>query len=106
MITSLERATVSLPGQPEFPVTRAMIDKNGQRQLVYYWFEERGRRIANEYQMKWYLLVDALLRNRTDGALVRLTTALAPGEDPRVADHRLQNFAAGVVPRLPEYVPN
>lgn len=106
VISSLERATVSLPGQPEFLVTRAMIDKSGQRQLVYYWFEERGRRIANEYHMKWFLLVDALLRNRTDGALVRLTTALAPGEDSRVADQRLQNFAAWAVPRLPEYVPN
>ena len=37
-------------------------------------FEQRGRRIANEYWMKWYLLTDSLSRQRTDGSLVRLTT--------------------------------
>ena len=73
--------------------------------LVYYWFEERGRRIANEYWMKWYLLVDAVMRNRTDGALVRLTTLVGPSEDIAKADERLRDFLQVLVPRLPPFVP-
>ena len=83
-----------------------LIERGGQRQLVYYWFEQRGRRIANEYWMKWYLLVDALLRNRSDGALVRVTTAIEPLEAPENADQRLQDFMKLAVPRLAAHVPH
>ena len=49
-------------------------------------------KIANEYWSKLYLLRDALFANRTDGALVRLTTPVYPGEPEGDADKRLQDF--------------
>ena len=69
-------------------------------------FEQRGRRIANEYWMKWYLLVDSIMMNRTDGALVRIITPIYPSEDVAAADQRLQDFLAVALPPLPEYIPN
>ena len=57
-------------------------------------------KIANEYWSKLYLLRDALLENRTDGALVRLTTPIYPGEAEGDADKRLQEFTRIVVPAL------
>lgn len=86
-------------------VNRALISYGDQRQLVYYWFQQRGRVITSEYLVKWYLLHDALTHNRTDGALVRLTTPVAPGEPVRSADARLADFAALAVPRLGEFIP-
>ena len=74
--------------------------------MVYYWYQERGKGIASEYWAKWHLLSDALLMNRSDGALVRLVTPLASGESEEVADKRLKEFAAAVMPLLPHYVPN
>ncbi len=107
LITGLGREPVALfNGDEGFEVNRVIIERAGQRQLVYYWFEQRGRRIANEYWMKWYLLVDALLRNRSDGALVRVTTAINPLEEPANADRRLQDFMKLAVPRLAAHVPN
>jgi EpsI family protein len=79
--------------------------KGSQKQLVYYWFEERGIKIANEYWSKLYLLRDALFANRTDGALVRLTTPVFPGEPEGDADKRLQEFTRIIVPRLVPYLP-
>ena len=55
--------------------------------------------------MKWYMFWDALTRNRTDGALVRLTTFVRPGQDVDDADRRLQVFAKQVVPLLGAYIP-
>ena len=105
-ITDLARgALVSVPGEVPFPVNRALIEHGAQRQLVYYWFEQRGRRVANEYSMKWHLLVDAVVMNRTDGALVRLTTPLQPGESVERGEARLQDLVAELVLLLPEYVP-
>ncbi|AEG02580.1 VPLPA-CTERM-specific exosortase XrtD [Methylomonas methanica] len=88
-----------------FEFNRVVIRKGNQSQLVYYWFEERGRVIADEYQVKWHLFRDALLENRTDGALVRLTTPMVPGEPEEKADQRIADFLAGALPLLTDYVP-
>jgi EpsI family protein len=74
------------------PINRAIIERNGSRQLVYYWYEERGRKIANEYWSKWYLLYDAITMNRSDGALVRIITPILQTEHEYDAETRLRLF--------------
>jgi exosortase D (VPLPA-CTERM-specific) len=93
-------------GRDALRVNRVLIQLGMQQELVYYWFQQRGRVITNEYAAKWYLFWDALTRNRTDGALVRLVVALPPGRSPSAADQQLTEFAATVVPTLGPYVPN
>lgn len=104
-ITNLERETYVNLGE-ERPLNRVIIEKGSAKELVYYWFDERGRKIANEYWAKIYLLTDAIVKNRTDGALVRLTTPILPDETERDADQRLQTFMQGAVPRLSEFLPS
>lgn len=87
-------------------VNRVQIELGNRKQLVYYWFQQRGRVITNEYLVKWYLFVDSLTKQRTDGALVRLVTPLAIGEPTEQADRRLVEFASQVAPRLERYIPN
>ena len=87
-------------------VNRAVIELGETKQLVYYWFAERGRDLTNEYLVKWYIFWDALTRNRTDGALIRLTIPVPPGMDLAEGDKRLGAFAAKVNPLLPKYVPD
>jgi EpsI family protein len=101
-ITRLER----LDAETTHPLNRAIIERNGSKQLVYYWYEERGRSVASEYWSKWYLLSDALTKNRSDGALVRLITTVAPGELEGDADNRLRVFMQDLQPRLREYLPS
>jgi exosortase D (VPLPA-CTERM-specific) len=105
-IEELDRVAVPGVAGPDGPlhVNRALISTGRDRGLVYYWFQQRGRVVTNEYLVKWYLFVDSLTRNRTDGALVRLTTPVAEGEDVAEADARLQGFAAVAVPELSRYV--
>ena len=88
------------------PLNRAVIAQDRSRQLVYYWFVQRGRNVANEYWSKWYLFKDAITKNRTDGALVRLVTPLYPGESEDVADARLRSFIDDLAPRLKAYLPS
>jgi EpsI family protein len=87
-------------------VNRALIELGDQRQLVYYWFQQRGRVIDNEFAVKWYLFADAVFRHRTDGAMVRLITPLPAGSSEAQADGRLTDFAKGVAPLLVQYVPD
>jgi exosortase D (VPLPA-CTERM-specific) len=87
-------------------VNRAVIVHGGDRELMYYWFPQRGRDITNDYLLKWYLLWDAIARNRTDGALVRLLIPLPAGANPSEGDRQLTAFARSFVAVLPKYVPN
>ena len=87
------------------PVNRAVIARGNDTQVVYYWFEQRGRTLANEYLVKWYLLVDALDTQRSDGALVRLSApaTLSGGVDG--ADATLRDFFVRTKARLPQFIP-
>lgn len=99
---AIDGATVA--GKP-LMVNRTVIQMGEVRQLVYYWFQQRGRVITNEYLVKWYLFWDALTRQRTDGALVRLTTIVPPGQDISESDRLLQSFARDVNTELGKYIP-
>jgi len=86
-IANFQRTTVD-----QIPVNRVLIRKGLQDQIVYYWFEERGVPIANEYIKKWMLFKDALFLNRTDGSLIRVTTPVLPDESVMDADQRAKAF--------------
>ncbi len=104
-----ELTQIAVPGhgaEPGLRVNRALIELGDQRQLVYYWFKQRDRVLTNEYLVKWYIFVDALTRRRTDGALVRLITPAAPGEDIAAADARLQSFARDAQRELRPFLPD
>lgn len=107
-ITSLR--TIRIDGEgaaiPPLWANRVLIQKGDQKQLVYYWFQQRGRLLTNEYLVKFYLLWDAVTLNRTDGALVRLTAAISSGESESIVDDRLVGFARTVRPHLGRYIPD
>ncbi|MBL8199089.1 MAG: VPLPA-CTERM-specific exosortase XrtD [Chromatiales bacterium] len=86
-------------------VNRAVIAMGEQRQLVYYWFAQRGRNVTNEFAVKWYIFRDGLFMNRTDGALVRLVTHAGDASQLPAADARLQEFLRDINPKLDYFLP-
>ena len=106
-VYAIDPTGVSLPGTPygSFTLNRAVIQKGLSRQLVYYWFEQRGKRMTNDYLVKASVVVDSLTRGRADGAMIRFVTPILDGEDEAAADARLQRFMTAILPKLPRYVP-
>ena len=88
------------------PVNRAMIQKGLNKQIVYYWFEARGRRVTNDYIAKGLTLLDAVTMGRTDGALIRLLTPVRQGESEADAEERLRLFLDDAVDILPRFIPD
>lgn len=88
-----------------FTVNRAVIQKALSKQLVYYWFEQRGKRMTNDYAAKVSVVWDSLTKGRTDGALVRFVTPINPGETEADADARMQRFMGVLLPKLPLFIP-
>jgi EpsI family protein len=88
-----------------FSVNRAIIQKGVNRQLVYYWFEGRGRRETNDYMAKAYTVWDSIATGRSDGALIRVITPMSPGESPDAAGVRLQKFLSLAMEPMSGFVP-
>jgi exosortase D (VPLPA-CTERM-specific) len=103
-----ESGTTNLPvgeNNQQAAVKRTFMEKHGERLLGYYWFPQRGRVLTNLYQLKWFTFWDALTKQRTDGALVRVLTPVQAGEQLADADKRLQEFVRLVGPELNRFLP-
>ncbi len=99
------RTTIAAGTSGVVEVNRYVIQKGEDRQVALYWYQGRGRTVASEYWSKTFLVWDAALRHRTDGALVRVLSPVARGEDASAAGHRAEAFAADVFPLLSRFVP-
>jgi len=97
--------TLQLPSGKNLKFTRLLIRRGEVAQLVYYWFDERGRDLTETTIAKWYLLQDSITMHRTDGALIRLTTPLAEGENETDAAKRLNGFLALSYPQVRSFIP-
>jgi len=110
-----ESSTVQLPPQvpgqrangstSSITVNRAVMEKGASKQLSYFWFPQRDRVLTNAWELKLYNFWDALTRQRTDGALVRVITPVYPNESVDDADKRLAAFTKEIVPVPNEFLP-
>jgi exosortase D (VPLPA-CTERM-specific) len=92
-------------GYGTFDVNRAVIQKGFSKQLVYYWFEQRNKRMINDFRAKLSVVYDGLTLGRTDGALVRYVTPISEDETEAEAEARLVGFIRESLPPLPRFVP-
>lgn len=91
-------------GQAPVTVAEMIIRNRNEYQVVFYWYQNRGRIISSEYWEKVYLVLDAILKKRRDGTFVRLMVP-APNGDIQQAEKVLQQFAAQAVTELENFLP-
>lgn len=84
---------------------RVIIAKGNQRNLVYFWYQSRGRTIARNHEKVLYMFFDRAMTRRTDGSLVRFTIPVLHG-DEETAEETFRSVAQSLTPLLPDYVPN
>lgn len=86
-------------------INRLLIQKGLDRQVVYYWYQSHGRVVASDYMSKAYLVYDALTRQRSDAAMVRVISPVLPGEDAGEADRRAVRFIGAAFPQVEQLLP-
>jgi EpsI family protein len=62
-------------------INKVLIQKGLDKQIILYWYQDRGRVIASEYWAKGYMIWDAMTQNRTDGSLVRISVPVTTTPD-------------------------
>jgi EpsI family protein len=102
----VETSRISIPvagaGGP-ITVNRYLIQKDRQMQVVLYWFQAQGKVVAGELEAKIEMMRNAILRNRTDGALVRISSPVH-GTVPETTE-ALVRYVQLLYPVLRDYLP-
>lgn len=94
---------VQLPDGSNIVVNHYIIGKGTDRELVLYWYQGRGHITPSEYRAKVLLVSDAIRRNRTDGALVRIAVPIV--NNAELAQSQGLEFVRQICPLLDKYIP-
>jgi len=91
-------------GDPPFEANRYIVQNGDNKQLLIYWYQGRGRKVASEYWGKIYTVIDSVRRRRSDGSMVRVMMPLGSSEEATLK--AAADLAAQIAPALPAFVPN
>jgi EpsI family protein len=101
----LGRIQIQRPDGASMLVNRYVVGNGSDRMLVLYWYQAHRRVTDSEYWAKLFLVEDAIRMNRTDGALVRVTTPFVNENDDVTAEKRAVEFTERILPLLDSYIP-
>lgn len=96
--------TLALPDGRKVPMNLYLIRKGLEETVVLYWYQSHGRVVASEYAGKFYMVYDALRLNRTDAALIRVTSPVINGDEDG-AKKRAFEFAQQVAVDVEKIIP-
>jgi EpsI family protein len=98
------RLVVALPA-PYAPIeiNRYLIQKDRDQQVVLYWYQSQGKAVAGELAAKVEMVRSAITRNRTDGALVRVSAPVSGGITETTES--LVRYVQALYPILGDYLP-
>ncbi len=99
-----DRLPVQVPGYAPIVVNDFRIAKGLYQNLVLYWYQGRGRAIADEYRAKLWMIGDAITRRRTDGSLVRIVVPIQDSESK--ARNLAVTFLQTFYPELSRFIPD
>lgn len=98
-----EIVTIRTPSGKSFEANRFIIENGKYKEVMIYWYQGRGRTQASEYTDKIYTVLDSVSRRRSDGAMVRVMTAV--GNSEKDATAAAIDLSASLSEVLPEFVP-
>lgn len=102
-ITSRRRVMVPAGRGRHYSVNHLVLSNELDRLSVLYWYQGRGKVEPDEYRDRLSLMIDGILHDRSDGALVRLTMVLNP-RDPELLKRQIE-LAAALIPALEAILP-
>jgi EpsI family protein len=85
-------------------INELLIQRGPEYQVVFYWYQSRGRVTSSEYWSKALALSDAIRLNRTDAAIVRVVAPVTG--NPELARSQAASFVQALFPRLRALLPS
>jgi EpsI family protein len=104
-VRTLDAPSAKRGERQKLELNELVIQRGNDRNLVYFWYQGRGRNFTNEFAAKFYMVWDGLWRRRTDGAMVRMVKTLDQGRAGEQTRAVMDAFALAVSQELQKYLP-
>jgi exosortase D (VPLPA-CTERM-specific) len=92
VLSTKGRSVAADPVWGSLKVTEMVIESEGTRMLVYFWFHTKSRESGDKDVNRFHLTLHALSRDNTYDMFLRPITYLAPGEKVEAGEERLDRF--------------
>ncbi|MEJ5349926.1 MAG: exosortase C-terminal domain/associated protein EpsI [Desulfosoma sp.] len=96
--------TFTNPHPHTVEVSRMLMQKGAEHQVVLYWYQGRGRIMPTEYSERIFRVIDSLFHQRTDGAFVRIIVPVHDNRMDKAMDTAV-DFAQHIIPIMHKYLP-
>lgn len=103
-ITSSSLENVELQDGKIISIIKLILEKGAEKQIVLYWFHARGRIVNSEYKQKIFLVIDSILKNRTDDSFIRLISPVIDKKENETLIY-MKRFVKDLMPVIDEYIP-
>lgn len=104
---TIQSTTYTIKGVPVFnalTIAKMVIEKMGQRQLVYYWFQTKNRTSYDVNINRFHLALHAIKRDSTHDLFIRPITPIYPGESIEDAEKRMDQFVRDMMTALLQFL--
>lgn len=104
-LTEKESETLAVPGGKgkNVKVSRYVLQSDATKHFVLCWYQSGDKSMANLFQAKIRLVINALTQNRFDGAFVYICVPVIHSME--LASARIRNFAELILPLLSNHLP-
>jgi EpsI family protein len=99
-----ETLSLEVPVMGTIEVNHYIVSNRESRSDVMYWYQSHNRVVASEYKAKLFVMADAVRYNRTDTALVRVTSPVLDRQDDPAKKANIE-FIQAVFPVVLQYMP-
>lgn len=97
-ILDIKPYEIELARDTTYVINKLLLKKGSSKQVVYYWFQNRGRVIRSEYWDKIYTVLDSIFKRRKDGSFIRIMTK-------EISEEELVDFTRSVFLELTHFIP-
>lgn len=105
-ITNRETFDVQIQNSPagQLKINKIIISQKQYNEIMLYWFWNRSGVITSEYDLKFSLAKNALLRKPTDAAFIRINLPVPQGDHSQALQVAAQ-FISDVFPAIKKILP-
>lgn len=86
-------------------INKVLIQKDGSAKVIYFWYDLNGAIIADRYYAKVRTAFDSIIRQRSNGAFIMVSSALDKPEDNMKVFKDTEEFIRVLLPVLQGYLP-
>ena len=100
---SSQRTTMVLGGET-IKLVQAVYAMGEQRELIYYWFDMRGKTMSDEYSLKLAEITGSMFHSRRDQSFIRIS--MRTRNNVEAAQKQVEVFLRDFYPVIREYLPS